>query len=367
MRKTRFEVPATHAKHPRIVRWMRRQIVKGVLQPGDQLPTYDALEAKFGVSRATVMQAVTRLKRDGFVRAARPLGLFVADHPPHLANVGIVFADNPSEGGSFSKFSGAVLRAAQLAMAHRPGKLLTYDAVHPRADNEGYRMLLADLAAHRLSGLIFAATAHSLDGTAAMTDPLVARVGLSISSGPAGTPAVHIDPADFRARCIDLLLKRGRRRVALLIGGDKSPSADQNLHQWVAALQGAGLETEPRWHQHVSLPHSEWASNLARLLFERQPAELRPDALIITDDHYVEAATHGIAQLDVRVPEELDIVAATNFPWPTDNHVAVTRLGYDVRQLVRECLRVLDAQHRGETVPAMTRIRAQFEAELEAA
>lgn len=58
---------------------LAREIGSGVYDPGDQLPTEQALMARFRVSRAVVREAISRLKSDGLVRSARGSGLFLAD------------------------------------------------------------------------------------------------------------------------------------------------------------------------------------------------------------------------------------------------------------------------------------------------
>ncbi len=62
-----------------IVQDLQRQIEGGVLAPGQALPTEEELQRIYGVSRATVRQAVHRLVTAGLVRLARPHGTFVTE------------------------------------------------------------------------------------------------------------------------------------------------------------------------------------------------------------------------------------------------------------------------------------------------
>jgi GntR family transcriptional repressor for pyruvate dehydrogenase complex len=57
-----------------------QDIAGGLYGPGDRLPTEQSLVQQYGVSRAVVREAISRLKSDGLVRSARGSGLFVA--PP---------------------------------------------------------------------------------------------------------------------------------------------------------------------------------------------------------------------------------------------------------------------------------------------
>lgn len=55
------------------------QIEEGTLKPGDMLPTEKALIEQYGVSRATVRQAILDLGRKGYVVREKSKGTFVQD------------------------------------------------------------------------------------------------------------------------------------------------------------------------------------------------------------------------------------------------------------------------------------------------
>jgi GntR family transcriptional regulator len=60
-----------------IAETLRAHIQSGQLKPGEAIPTEDELQQLFGVSRATVRQAVRDLASKGQVRLERPRGTFV--------------------------------------------------------------------------------------------------------------------------------------------------------------------------------------------------------------------------------------------------------------------------------------------------
>ena len=66
----------------------------------------------------------------------------------------------------------------------------------------------------------------------------------------------------------------------------------------------------------------------------------------------------------VRVPQDVEVVTHCNFPWPSRSVLAVKRLGFDTRQMLRMCIELIDRQRRGETVPGYTPVTAIFEEEL---
>lgn len=64
-----------------VARQLEQWIAEQQLQPGDQLPTEKVLCERFGVSRAVVREAVSRLKADGCVRTRQGSGAYVAARP----------------------------------------------------------------------------------------------------------------------------------------------------------------------------------------------------------------------------------------------------------------------------------------------
>jgi len=62
----------------RLAEQLRREIVDGRLTPGQQLPTEVQVARQFAVSRATVREAIGRLRHDGLVVTRQGAGAFVA-------------------------------------------------------------------------------------------------------------------------------------------------------------------------------------------------------------------------------------------------------------------------------------------------
>jgi DNA-binding FadR family transcriptional regulator len=64
--------------------FIREQVVRGALKPGDRLPTEQEFAAEHGVSRAVIREAVAKLRHEGLVVSRQGLGVFVAS--PDAAN-----------------------------------------------------------------------------------------------------------------------------------------------------------------------------------------------------------------------------------------------------------------------------------------
>jgi len=198
---------------------------------------------------------------------------------------------------------------------------------------------------HRFAGIILTAPPFELAGTPLLETPGLPRVTFHTAPFP-GVPAICLP--GFIEKSLDHLLKQGRRRIAVII------LANDNPDRYRQALRERGIPTPPHWIQGIGL-QTHWAENCVRLLLAGKD---RPDGLIIADDNLVPDATRGIAASGVSVPDELEVVAHTNFPHPTDAAVPVTRIGYSIPRLLQLCIDLLDRQRAGEETQSVTEFHA---------
>lgn len=336
---------------------LRRRIIEGDLKPGSQLPKRVDLEQRFSVSPLTIQRAVDRLIEEGFVYAKTGQGTFVAENPPHLSRYGLVFPSHPSDRDRWSTFYAALSAEAQIIQCEAPQKLAIYQGLELAERQEDRWRLIEEVETHQLAGLIFVFSPQSFVDTPILSEPRMARV--AIMQEPAfGVPAVAFDGRWGRA--IEYFKQRGRRRLALLTSSTMSQRITENL---CASAAEAGMVVHPYWQHAVHPTASEAARNIVHLMCLTSVSE-RPDALLITDDNLVPHATAGLLAAGMTIPNEMDVVAHANFPYPTTSVVPARRLGFDVRHVLQLCLRSIDTQRQGGTVPAITKFEAVFEDEL---
>jgi GntR family transcriptional repressor for pyruvate dehydrogenase complex len=63
-----------------LAEWFAREIRGGRLISGEKLPTEQELNARFGVSRTVIREAMASLRSEGLVVSRQGSGVFVADH-----------------------------------------------------------------------------------------------------------------------------------------------------------------------------------------------------------------------------------------------------------------------------------------------
>jgi DNA-binding LacI/PurR family transcriptional regulator len=347
-----------------IVDAIRSEIIDGKLVPGARLPTYDDLQQRFGTTRTTVHRACRRLISLGYIQSTAKVGTYVSSTPPHLYRYAIAFPSRP-DGVQYWTSYWTILRAAAKAVADAspPTQILPFYEITGHADVEDYQRLMADVRSQRLAGIILLSGPHLILNTPLLQSCPVPRVYIGGDVWRWGIPSVSPDGNSFVGRALAHAAEHSRRRP-MLIGLDGS--VQSVWETWSKACRSHRIQAA-RW-QIQYLPRSPWdaAAHLTQVLMQL-PAQRRPDALVVADDHLVEGVTAGLLLSKLRASQLPTVIAHANFPNPPRALLPVTYLGYDSRQLIRACVDVLDAQRRGEAPPRTTLVPAVFASELAAA
>lgn len=336
--------------------YLRQRIVQGELTPGEQLPTRGEMEREFGLSTVTVQQALNSLISDEFVTVNGRRGTFVSSNPPHLTRYAIVLPQHPHDSARWTGFMAALCDEAARLQRAGEHRIFVHVGVEAHADNEAFQLLVREVREHRLAGLIFLSQ-NDYAGTPLESEPGIARVLLG-----AGVPelptmhAVSLDLDSLWQGALGYCAARGRRRLAVL---RSEPGDAEGIRAEAAAH---GLEVRPYWVQTVSVASAQAARQCVHLLMHAGQQE-RPDALFITDDNLVEAATLGLIDAGVQVPGDVEVVAHGNFPHLTPSRLPVMRLGFDIRRALQLCIEDIDRQRQGDQAEALTKVSARFEGE----
>lgn len=349
----------TSRKYGRLADALRHLIVTGAWPPGHRLPTRLKLQEQYGVACSTVQQALDALMDEGFVTSHGRRGTFVSATPPHLTHVAIIFPFSRDYPSQFHR--GLAREAERFTRGGR--KVSLFHGIDAHTDVEDYQHLLGLLRSRRLAGTVFVARIGELAELSFLHQSNLPTVAIASASRSPSLPVVFPDYPSFVDRALAHIKQQGKRRVAWLqSGGVESPIA-RYQEMFRAGVARHGLETRPYWIQTISPEAAPFARNIVHLLLHSEQT-VRPDAIVILDDNLVESATGGVMDVGMQVPQDLLVVAHTNYPWPTPSHVPVVRLGFDVRQVLATCIDLIDTQRRGKVPVTRTLVPALFEGEL---
>jgi len=339
-----------------IVQELRAEIVSGRLAPGRQLPSRTEIEEQFAASSGTVQRALETLRSDGFVVVTGRQGTFVAERPPHLTNYALVFASDPTFPGAWTRFMTALSNEARILQQDQNCKITQFYNVGRPRETEDLERLTEEVKAHRLAGIIFATSPGLVKHTPILDHPGIRRVAISNEDPGHTFDTVGLDGNSYWNKAAGYLAESGCKTVALLLAPGMEP------HEALASFEAYGLRIEPEWIQCVDLGMPKYARNITHLMMHRRQTE-RPDGFVIADDNLVEYASAGLVDAGISVPRELKVVAHCNFPWPTHSVLPLQRLGFDAREVLRECFRVLKGPQLAADAEPI-RIKAKYESEL---
>lgn len=345
-----------------ILTHLKAQIVSGSLPPGSRLPTRRELERQFNSSLVTTQRAFEKLQEEGFVAARGKAGTFVAERPPHLFNYAMIFPRAPgtvANHDSWPRFWEALCYEAAAVERSQPRRVELFYDIGESADGRAHRRLVELVRNQRLAGLIFPHHPVELAKSRLLIEPGVGRVAFMQSAEINDVLAISFDYYSFMTRALDYFKSIGRSRIAML-SLPEWPLEYQNYFR--RELTARNMSTRDFWFQSVARSADRSTRNVVHLLMHTGQNE-RPDGLLIMDDNLLEHAALGLLAAGARVPDEIAVVAHTNFPWPTPSSVPVKRLGFNVRKILATSLDLIDQQRRNEQPPHLTTIRATFEEE----
>jgi DNA-binding LacI/PurR family transcriptional regulator len=354
MDKSSSKQPRGFVRHGAVAQRLRLEIARGQHSPGSRLPAHIDLQRKFGTTPVTVQRAIDQLRVDGFIRTQPNSGTYVADFPPHLWRYALLIDQHPRsrDGGVWSRFYEALRSIVTEANALGPRQIEIYSGVDGHADSEDSQRLLADLAAHRLAGVMFGFAPHDLVGTPLLERPGIFRTGRYHMRGM--MPGISGDWMEPLATAIHWIAAQGRRDLSV-ITVPQTPQAEIQKQ-----IEAGGLRTLPFWMQAVDAHHTEWVRHAVYGILHSNHARL-PDAMLVTDDHLVEAVADALIEFGVRVPDDMLVVGHWNFPLKFNRDLPVQLIGLDNVDLLRHWLMAVDAQRRGEKVARETILKPVLE------
>jgi DNA-binding LacI/PurR family transcriptional regulator len=286
--------------------------------PGEKLESQNELAVRFKTSALTVREALSALAEEGLIERRRGSGTYVADRKERQ-HVGVLIELDISHPRA-SFFYRRVTQQLRLLFRERGYREQLY-AGHSAPGGAWNGELscgefLEDLERGLLCGLAAIATDARGPWIKAVRERGIPVVG----SGNGYEYSITIDMNRLICTGLDYLLAQGRRRVAYMAWG----SADGFLR----ASRDRGVQVRPEWVRH-SLHPSAQGAGWEELREIWASSERKPDGLLIADDMLFSDARAAVADLGIRVPEDLMIVSHANRGMWFPASFPVTRIEVD--------------------------------------
>ena len=149
--------------------------------------------------------------------------------------------------------------------------------------------------------------------------------------------AVVIDNRHAARTTTEHLLSLGHRRIALVIDETDWTTGRERRQGYAEALAAAGIDVDERLIVSAGW-HAETAEHVARTLLS---AADRPSAVFAANNLLAEGVWRAAADLKLRVPGDLSLVAFDDAPWMSMVTPGVTAVTQDAARLGAEAVTLL--------------------------
>ncbi len=335
----------------RVAEELRARVKK--LATGSILDSESQLATKFGVSIATIREAIRLLSAEGLLQSRQGKGTVIL--PPKRQAVAVLLdldVLDPRTSRFYFETALAIreaLEAEGIRVRHYYGRATADTPNGPCYCEEFFE----DLHAGRLSGVIALATFPAPTLLQA-----VEKQGIPIVGSYSGFPiSIRPDAEQFLQVGIDYALSQGREKIAMLAWNGMLDPEFCNLAQFSKAMAARGLPARPEWHRadlHPNLAGAGWESFREIWTSNHE----KPDAILICDDCLFPDALQAISDLKIRVPEDLLIITETRENSEIAQNRSIARLEISSRQTGNEMVEALHASGKAAK-PAKPMTQAQ--------
>ena len=298
----------TKYKYDKLANSLREQITEGALCPGDKLPTESELVAQFSVSRQTVRQALSLLKKDGFIETRQGSGSIIKNR----------FLNSDNDGASktiavITTYIGEyifpdILRAIEEVLTENHYHIMVF-ATKNRVDNE--RRILSDVLEIPLAGLIVEGTKTALPNPNIDLYNKLERRGMPIVFIHASYPDLHsavqvrADDKDGGISATEYLISNGHKRIAGIFKSD-----DLQGHLRYAGYTEAMLAHNLQIIDENVLWYTTESSKTISLLGIQVLAGCT--AVVCYNDEVAIQLLNLLKQENVRVPDDMSVMSFDN-------------------------------------------------------
>jgi LacI family transcriptional regulator len=177
-------------------------------------------------------------------------------------------------------------------------------------DPESDEIAAADVfLTQRVAGVIVTPVSATVTGY--LSDRGVAVVEVDRSFGAKTADAVTVSNAEGATEATEHLISLGHRRIGLIIDELDWTTGRQRHAGYEAALRSAGLPV----HEDLVVSSGWNADDARRAVIRLLQRPDRPTALFAANNVIAEGVWRAAADLDLRIPDELSVIAFDDAPW----------------------------------------------------
>jgi LacI family transcriptional regulator len=284
---------------------------------GDHMVTMSEVARVAGVSQTTVSHVVNKTRRiapetEKAVTAAIEATGYVNDGIAKSLRTGKTHTICLAISAMSNPYFGEVVHSIEKHVTELGYSLVLADTHDdPRRELRAVR----DLLAQRPAGIILAPSADPQEALRQISRRNIATV--LIDRVPEHldptqpVDAIGVENTEPTAELVRHLTDRGHRRIAMISGLPGLRTTIERLDGYILGLQRAGIELDQDF---IRDGHSE-AEPAAQAIKALMALDSPPTALITANNQMTIGAMKALRELELRVPDDVALVAFDDFPW----------------------------------------------------
>jgi len=341
----------TAPKYSRLKEYLKEQMKRGAITPGDQLPSEHMLAEEFKISRHTVRQALSDLENEGLVFREQGRGTF-RSYPTKAKGKTVAVVTTYISEYIFPE----VIRGIEEVLSAAGCTLILANTGN---DQTKEAACLENFLQQKISGLIIEPTQSAWE-----------KINLKYYSdlGKRGIPYLmlhayypDLDPAyivmdDEKGGYLatQYLIQLGHRKIAGIFKSDDLQGVNRQMG-YVKAFNDYGLETVPELIGYYETPELySYPYQFTRTLLAGVNRESQPTAMVCYNDQVALMVLEALRDEGIRVPEDFSVMSFDDSSLAVASEVKLSTIKHPKASMGRQAARfILDMMENKVTKPSL--------------
>lgn len=282
-------------KYIRIADTLKSEIARGVLSPGDQIPSYNEMTQRFDVAKHTIDKAHAILEQEGLVRREQGRGIFVeAQNLERTGNIGLLLHGT----SQYDFYTSKIISGVQRQTRENDVNVMLMDERTP-------------INRKNIDGILL--YCNSLQ--AAVLD-LPAEIPRVLLMAPAASLEIaNVVADDFNGARLATrhLLELGHRRISHMMAADYDPYSLQRLAGYRAALDEFGIKFDEQCCFYINkylhrMDNFVYGEDYMNMWLAQGWEKLNATAVLAPNDAGAYGIMKALNERGAKVPEDISVV-----------------------------------------------------------
>ena len=323
----------TQPRYMAVVDWVKKELEKGNLKPGDRLDSENELSVKFSLSRQTIRHAIAVLEKEGYVTRIQGSGTYISDNniTDKVNRKNIAVITTYVDAYIFPQMIQHVERVLSNA-----GYTVQISFTYNRISREK-SILEGIVAKDDIAGVIAEPTKSSLPNPNLKYYEKLRKKHVPVlfmNTYYEALDAPHVSMDDIMAGKIatQYVIGKGHKRIGGVFKLDDSQGS-RRYFGFLEAMNEASLRVTGNdllWFDTVDIENEENVRQLAERIRKRLSTRT---ALVLYNDESAYKLINEFNKMGLKIPDDISIVGIDDTVLSTNGTVQITSVAYPTEEI----------------------------------